>query len=251
MKETINLKSIIAGCLTLLMGMVGIILDLLWIGTKTNLWISIGCSLIASGLVIVLTTLLVDRRMQSPLDVWGIKNIYPSRSRMNEDCDVSLSKAKYKVDIVAFGLQSYRTEQDKLTRKLLRNGVNFRIITMHPDSPAVVQREKEEKGTSGQIRNTISQLIDWANKLNQEKEYKGKIEIKGYNCMTLDFYWRVDDDIYVGPYWYGRQSQQTISYRFSGKTTQGFNIYSDYFDELWNNNEVLTPLVTPQQSKRK
>ena len=243
MKETISYKSVIAGLVVLV---IGIILIIYW----KSYGVSVGCSLIASSIVALLNSFFVERRVVSPLDVWGIKNIYPTRSRMNEDCDVSLSKAKYQVDIVAFGLQSYRTEQDQLTKKLLRNGVNFRIITMNPDSEFVTQREKEENGTPGQIKNTINQLIQWANKLNNEKGYKGKIEIRGYNCMTLDFYWRVDDDIYVGPYWHGRQSQQTISYKFSGKNDQGFNIYSAYFDELWNSNE-LTPLVTNTKNKRK
>ena len=70
--------------------------------------------------------------------------------------------------------------------------------------------------------------------------------------MTLDFYWRVDDDIYVGPYWLGYLSQQTISYKFTGKTDQGFTMYSNYFDKIWNNSEILTTLVTASKpGKRK
>ena len=135
MKETINYKSVIAGLIVLV---IGIILIIYW----ENYGVSVGCSLIASSIVALLNGLFVERKVVSPLDVWGIKNIYPSRSRMNEDCDASLAKAKYQVDVVAFGLQSYRTEQDKLTRKLLRSGVNFRIITMNPDSRFIEQRER-------------------------------------------------------------------------------------------------------------
>jgi len=252
MKEKINWKSVVAGLILLLVGIGGILLDIFWLKTATHVWISIGCSLIASGLVILLTSLFVERRQESPLDVWGIKNIYPSRSRMNEDCDVSLRKAKYQVDIIAFGLTSFRTEQEKLTKKLLRNGVSFRIITMNPESPFVAQREKEENSADGQIKNTINSLIAWAEKLNGDNSHKGKIEIKGYSCMTLDFYWRVDDDIYVGPYWLGYLSQQTISYKFTGKTDQGFTMYSNYFDKIWNNSEILTTLVTASKpGKRK
>lgn len=52
--------------------------------------------------------------------------------------------------------------------------------------------------------------------------------------MTLDFYWRIDDQIYIGPYWLGTESQQTITYKFI-KGGRGFEVYSDYFEELWNN----------------
>ena len=59
---------------------------------------------------------------------------------------------------------------------------------------------------------------------------------EGYKCMTLDFYWRVDDEIYIGPYWYGIGSQQTITYKFiAGK--QGFEVYAEYFERLWENEE--------------
>ena len=59
--------------------------------------------------------------------------------------------------------------------------------------------------------------------------------------MTLDFYWRADNDVYVGPYWYGLGSQRTISYKF--EDGKGFEMYSDYFDKLWNNSELLTALT--------
>ena len=79
--------------------------------------------------------------------------------------------------------------------------------------------------------------------------------MRGYSTMTLDFYWRVDDYLYVGPYWYGVESQQTITYKFldGGK---GFTQYSDYFEELWNNDglcKTLTKAVemTPYKHKRK
>lgn len=60
--------------------------------------------------------------------------------------------------------------------------------------------------------------------------------------MTLNFYWRVDDVLYIGPYWYGVDSQQTITYKFSdgGK---GFQQYTDYFENLWNDS-VLTDTLT-------
>lgn len=253
MKEKINWKSIVAGMASLLLGIGLILLDLFKLHTITNLWISIGCSLIASGVVIVLTDLFVDRIVENPLDVWGIKRIYPSRTKLNDDCEISMKKAKYQVDIVAFGLYSYRMKQEKLTKSLLQKGVNFRIITMAPDSNHIPEREKEEIGTENQIKNTIEQLIQWANKLNQQSS-KGKIIIKGYTCMTLDYYWRVDNDVYIGPYWYGINSQETISYKFvEGK---GLDMYSDYFDSLWNNTTIMKPLTditdfVPKTSRKK
>ena len=250
MKEKLNLLSIIVGLVVIIIGIIMTICDIFYYWSTTKIWVNIGCSLLASGLVILLNSLLVDRKTISPLDEWGIKNIYNTRTLMNDDTDKSLSKAKYQVDAVAFGLKSFRTEMEKETRRLLKNGVNFRILTMHPDSPFVRQREMEEKDSEGQIKNAILDLVEWAEKLNRESK-KGKIEIKGYSCMTLDFYWRVDDDVYIGPYWYQYPSQKTISYKFSGDNGKGFRFYTEYFDKLWNSGDMKTLVPRSNAGKKK
>lgn len=239
MKEKLNHWSIIVGLLVIIAGIVLIVCDIIYSWSASRIWSNVGCSLLASGLVILLNSLLVDRRIISPLDSWGIQNIYENRSLMNVDCDISNAKAKKKIDIVAFGLQSYRTSQGNNTLSLLQKGVDIRIITMDPESSFVQQRETEEGGVAGQIKNTIVQLVEWAETLNAQST-NGKITIKGYSCMTLDFYWRVDDDIYVGPYWYKYPSQQTISYKFTKGA--GFDAYAEYFERLWSD-PMMKPLV--------
>ena len=182
------------------------------------------------------------------LSEWGFNSIYKTRSLMNEDCDFDLRSAEKQVDVISFGLRSFRTEQDRLTNELLQRGVNFRILTMYPSSDFVSQREREEKRTTNYIKNSINDLIEWANNKNKDESNKGKIIIKGYKCMTLDFYWRVDDVIYLGPYLYGLDSQKTISYKF----TKGevFNIYTDYFERLWSDKELTKQLRKPIKSQR-
>lgn len=68
---------------------------------------------------------------------------------------------------------------------MLRKGGNIRILTMNPeeDNLFLQQREKEENELQGQIRNSINELIKWANRLNA-RGHKGKIYIKGYVCMA-------------------------------------------------------------------
>ena len=57
--------------------------------------------------------------------------------------------------------------------------------------------------------------------------------MKYYDSRTLDFYWRIDDIVYVGPYLPSSESQATITYKFE-KDGRDFALYSNYFDELWN-----------------
>ncbi len=49
----------------------------------------------------------------------------------------------------------------------------------------------------------------------------------------LDLYFRVDNHVFIGPYLYGKTSQQTITYEF-GKGGNGYTYYTKYFEDLWN-----------------
>ena len=191
--------------------------------------------------VALLNILLIDAKINNELAFWGVDKIYSTRADKNKDSDPKLSSLKYQLDGIAFGLKSFRSSHSDDIENALRRGVNIRLITMNPKSKFVAQRESEENESQGQIVNTILQLVDWANNLNS-KGYKGKIAVKGYNCMTLDFYWRMDGEIFFGPYWLGRSSQQTITYRVK-EGGKAFDAYAKYFEELWLNNDVMINLV--------
>lgn len=241
MKETYNWKSLFAGVVIILAGIALCIASAYTTAPWDNICLSIGCSLIASGLVILMHDFFIERKTISELNDWKLTKIYSTRAEKNADSDPQLDKARYVVDAIAFGLKAFRTKQTKRVEACLRRGVNFRIITMDPESQFVRQRELEENETEGQIKHTIEDLVTWANKLN-DKGFKGRILVKGYNTMTLDFYWRVDDVIYVGPYWYNVSSQQTITYKFE-RDGKGFTTYSEYFESLWENESLCTFLT--------
>lgn len=240
MKETYNWKSLFAGAGIIV---VGIVLCVITAFTKVanTVFVSIGCSLIASGAVIILHDFFVEKKQVSLLDEQKIERIYSTRAEKSAESDLELLKAKYCLDAVAFGLSSFRGKHTPKVETLLRKGINIRIITMNPSSPHTQERDDEEKKNPGATAHSIFDLIDWANKLNR-KDYRGKVIIQGYNSMTLDFYWRVDDTVYTGPYWYGVDSQQTITFRFVDGGN-GFSQYTQYFEDLWNN-ETLTETLT-------
>lgn len=249
MNERINWKSIGISLLVIIIGGILVLLDIFWIKTITNVWISIGCSLIASGLVILLTALLIERRKYDPLDDWKIQKIYSTRAERNSEADPNIDRAKYCIDGIAFGLSSFRPMYGGKIEHCLRKGINIRLLAMDPNGKYITDREIEERSVEGSIKKTIDDLVMWANGLNAKK-YKGQIVVKGYKCMTLDYYWRVDDEMYIGPYWYGYKSSDTITYKFlsGGK---GFQHYSDYFESLWNNAEVTIPLTRLSDIKKR
>lgn len=247
-----NVRSYLIGTIILIVGIVAIAVDYLWMNSEKAIGISIGCSLLASSIVIITQTYLQHEPVVSPLDEWKLETIYKARSEKSTDSDITLPKVKKHLDIVAFGLSSFRADHEKLILLLLKKGVNIRILTMNPteDNPFLLQREREEDEVEGSIRKSILRLVEWANNLNSKvktrsyssnsRGHRGKIEIRGYNCMTLDFYWRQDDEVYVGPYWYKMPSQKTITFRF--KKGEAFYLYTRYFERLWNasDNVILT-----------
>lgn len=202
---------------------------------------NIGSSLLASSLVILLNVWLVDVKISRPIDNWGIEKIYSTRSEKNADSDPKLEKAQYQLDGVAFGLKSFRSNHTDKIDNCLQRGVNIRLLVMDPDSPYADKRDEEEGDLPGHLRNSINQLVEWADNLNN-KNYRGKIVVKGYSSMTLDFYWRVDGEVYIGPYWYGIPSQQTITYKFTDNG-KGFSVYTNYFEKLWNDSKLTKELT--------
>lgn len=244
MQEKINWKAFAVGLIVLLVGILIVVFDIFKWRSPQLIGVSIGCSLIASGLVITLNTLVVERKKEDPLHEWGIEKIYSTRAERNAEADPNIDKARHSIDGVAFGLSNFRAKYSAKIETALRHGVNIRLLVMDPESDFLSTREIEEGVAEGTIRGQITELIRWAERLNQNK-HKGSFTIRGYNCMTLDYYWRVDDDLYIGPYWYGYQSSNTITFKFknSGK---GYQHYSEYFTSLWENEKITRVLVEPK-----
>lgn len=171
------------------------------------------------------------------IENWGLEKIFRTRAEKNSESDPKLEKCKVRqLDGIAFGLSSFRSNREKDVLSSMKKGMNVRLSTMNPDSEFVKQREIEEKVQSGSIANSIRNLVEWANRLNAQST-KGKIQIKYYNAMTLDFYWRMDDELYIGPYLYNIISQQTLTYKFVNGG-RGFDIYTNYFETLWKNENL-------------
>ncbi|WRQ32332.1 hypothetical protein U5907_07030 [Bacteroidales bacterium MB20-C3-3] len=200
------------------------------------LLISIGTSIIASSIVVYLSSkyLFKQNKIKEIIEKWGLSGIYRTRAEMNLSCNDQLNVAKCNIDIIAFGLKGFRETQTDLVLSKVKSGINIRIITINPNSSLLTHREKDEGEVVGQIKNTILQLDKWVFDL---KKY-GNVKIKYYDTLPFDFYFRIDNKIYVGPYLYGQSSQQTISYEFS-INSQGFDYYISYFEKLWNDNNLL------------
>lgn len=200
--------------------------------------LSIGTSLIASSIVVFLSSryLVNQNNITEMIQEWKITGIFKTRADMNKSSNFYLEYNKNNLDIVAFGLKSFRDSKKEIIKEKINRGMRIRILTLSPNSQFLKEREKVEKEIEGQIRNTIIQLGTWVEDLQQNQLYEGQVQIRYYDSIPIDFYFGLDEVVFVGPYMYGIQSQQTISYEFK-RGGVGFNYYNEYFNKLWDSNE--------------
>lgn len=165
---------------------------------------------------------------------WGLKNIYPSRSEAHVDYNKE-GFAKESCDIIAFGLKNLRSNVGELIEKNVEKGLKIRILTLQPDSLFVKKRELQE-GLIGSIRDSILELLDWIQKIRKLVP-KGlnadeNVQVRFYDSVPLDFYCKLDDKVYIGPYLAGKESRDIITYEFGNGSIS--KMYTDYFEKLWN-----------------
>ncbi len=179
----------------------------------------------------------IDDDQANVINEWGVQRIFKTRAEKNNESDPLLESHNIKyLDGVAFGLRSFRSIRRNDVIANLNNGLRMRLLVMNPDSDFAEQRALEENEDADAISSSIRELIIWVKGI-QADTTAGSIEIKVYDAMTLDFYWRIDDVVYVGPYLYGVPSQQTLTLKYS-HPGKGFDLYTQYFEDLWNNSTL-------------
>jgi hypothetical protein len=200
-----------------------------------NIFLSVGCSIIASSIISSITTLYLnaDKDARKVIETWGLKNI-EIRSNLNSDINMQLEKMSYGMDIVAFGMKNFLAAKRSLLELKIKQGCTIRILTMHPDSQFLSQRDQEEGNVSGQIKNEIEEMIKWAKKIHDDPNKKGAIEIRTYKGLPHDTYQKVDNYVYVAPLQFGKTSQQTIAYEYK-PGSKGAQYYTKYFLDIWQN----------------
>ena len=104
---------------------------------------------------------------------------------------------------------------------------------MDPYCDVLSMRDIAEGKAEGATRQSILQLQEFFDQTQKRRT----VQIKYHRQLPLDFYFRVDDRVFVGPYIYGKEGQQMITYEFE-RDGEGFKYYTDYFEKLWTGNSV-------------
>lgn len=195
--------------------------------------ISIGASLIASSVVSYISTYaMMVRALQNEVtEKWGIQSIAENRGIMNAKVDEYLNKTIREMDIIAYGLKSFRESKEQVIIHQLQSGMHLRIITVNPDSSLLTIKDDDENKNKGSTEGSIVDLVLWMD--NLKDKYRNNVELKLIDRLPTELYFRMDNMIFVGPYELLRESQQTITFQFM-TNTDGGNYYQNYFNQLWN-----------------
>ncbi|MGB4313138.1 MAG: hypothetical protein WBJ17_09455 [Natronincolaceae bacterium] len=239
-----TLENLNAELVNIIIALLGIILVIIALIVKTNtFWgqvcISTGTSFLASSIVVFISSkyLFKQSKIKEIIEEWGLVGIYETRQNMNPYCNLNLEKNKKQLDIIAFGLKGFRHSKGDLVKDKITGGMKLRIITIYPESEFLTERERAEGCIEGEIKNTINQLIEWVELLKKNQLEENQVQIHCDDTLPFDFYFKLDNSVYVGPYLYGMDSQQTISYEFKCNS-KGYHYYSNYFEKVWNNNKL-------------
>jgi len=210
----------------------GVILSLL----KGAFWVAIGTSLIATGAAGIVIFVYVTRTESSReamelIRQFGLERIYDRRAaQIRSEYASRLASASSAIDILGFGLKDFRRDYvAELGAMSARAKV--RILLMDPDADLPQRRDIEEGQSTGTIASEIKEF------LTQFSQHYGTaatptLELRLFTCLPSVNVFRIDNELFWGPYFIGRASGNTFTLR----ARRGFPMYEQllsHFEEIW------------------
>ena len=203
---------------------------------------SIGTSLLATGITgwavfvyILLHDSLRDRVELAQL--LRIKSYFSSRgSSIRNEYERRLINAKSSIDILGFGQRALLEDyQSKFVEWKLRAKV--RILLLDPDYPSASNavadlRDLDENQTVGTISNEVKQFIR-----NSSALHGAGFHIRLYRCLPSVNIFRVDDEMFWGPYFIRKVSRNSPTF----VVERGGDLYDEllsHFETIWRDDSL-------------
>ncbi len=208
---------------------------------ESTTWISVGTSLVAAGITgwTVFLYIFLSRDVSARLRIlseFGLSNIFAARSvRIREEYDSRLTDAREHIDVMGFGLRAFREDYfDHFAR--WREKAHVRILLLDPHfphaAPYASQRDVEERQTVGTI---TQEVLDFVRAVTPIMNSSGRhpFEVRLYRCLPTMNIFRIDDEVFFGPYLLKQPSRNspTILFRRGGIL---FDRIVGQFDAIWS-----------------
>ncbi|WP_141508636.1 hypothetical protein [Candidatus Chloroploca asiatica] len=225
-------------------------MGLLITSINTPLAVSIGTSIVATGItgwvIFIYVFLAQDTiRKLDLLSDFGFVNAFEARSiSIKGEYDSRVNDAREYIDILGFGLKALREDYiDKFPDWQRR--ANIRILLIDPEYPNeqfsfALQRDREERENEGSIRAQVLKFV------NDTKHLIGtnnphKFEIRLYKCLPSVNIFRVDDEMFWGPYLVREQSRNAPTFLIRKRGIL-FHRLADHFERIWSDDNLSRPV---------
>jgi hypothetical protein len=202
------------------------------------LWQSVGASLVAAGITgwVVFVYVFAGQSTRARLTViqqLGVVAGFTHRgAAIREEYRTRVNAARRQVDILGFGLSSLREDFAEEFASW-KQKARIRILLLDPEFPIpdyayADQRDLEEQSPENTVANEVRHFVEQSKKLVDDR-----FSIRLYRCLPAVNIFRVDNELFWGPYLMGTASRNspTLVITSNGDLFQQF---TKHFDEIWD-----------------
>ena len=210
-------------------------------------WLSgLGLSLVASGISgsVVFVYVIMTQRVSEQLEAlreFGLVYAFPVRAtRIKDEYDKRLAKARSQIDVLAFGLSSLREDLGHEFPKW-KSQARVRILLIDPDYPNDTSgreisnisdlRDRDEGRCAGTIRSHVVNFVRETSHL-----VDNNFRVRLYRCLPTVNIFRVDGEMFWGPYLVKEQGRNTPTFVIRHGVM--FDKLLRHFDEIWEDNDL-------------
>lgn len=230
-------KSLVYLLIHLILFMIGLLL----VRRPEVVAIGIGTSLMAAGIVgwaVFVHVKLSERRLDQleVFTLFGLINVFEARAvRIKPEYDSRLANARAQIDILGFGLKAFREDyRDQFARWSQKARV--RVLLIDPKFPHskhsyAAQRSAEEKMPANAIESDVQEFLEEINKLLPPPR-STNFEIRLYTCLPSINIFRIDDELFWGPYLIGEPSRNAPTFLVH-RGGLLFDRLANHFESIW------------------
>ena len=161
----------------------------------------------------------------------GIIKVFPSRQvTISNEYETRLASLHSHLDVLGFGLRAFREDHLSAYGKW-KEHAKIRILLLDPNSPSPefsysAQRDKEEHNAEGAIHTDVRTFLKVTASLRDRR-----FQVRFYKCLPSINIFRIDDELFWGPYLIHEQSRNTPTILVG----QGmlFERIMAHFDRIW------------------
>lgn len=218
---------------------------------------AIGTNIITNSLLLVISLIYFKDddeydKIKSMYEEKGLIRIYTEKNDTYEIINRNYLVNKKIIDydiICCGGLSTLRkAEGSKIVEYVKNNHMKVRILTANPNSENLLQFKLDEEmqlsdkkqynvsALDNTMKRDIYALYDWINDVNSDLPEGDKIRIKFYNSLPSLQYHRVGENLFISSRIIGAVSKSSPTYEYvnTGSVNDCFNMYTIYFEKLWN-----------------